>query len=380
VWALTQCRVRYRLVPLLRERWDVEDGLAVKATVLKALSELDPRLAAGLAAGVLAGAADAGLLLIAARACVAARMAWDERLHQAATAWMADGQVLPGFWWGDQDPFDDLVIALAAQGNADGAVRLVVTGLAYPVAGIRRKAAFCAGELARAYRSPAGALAGPLSAVAGDPDAGSWAISVLGELGEISAAAASRVAAVADVRSPDRHADEALACLIKLGDPRATQLLARDLGHRPCALAVAASQAWNQPPPLPCDPALLAAVRERLRSNGPPPCCLRCCGPGGRLPRRPFPKWPACCPRTSSTRPSRWRRSVAPSWPVCKRSAWRRQPGLCTSGWPQRSRCTRSPVRTARSGPPSRPACASAATSSRRRPRLPLRSAPRPRT
>jgi hypothetical protein len=84
---LAQCRAPDRLVPLLRERWDAERQPAVRAAVLKGLSVLDPGAAAGAAAGVLARPGDAGLRLIAAVACVAARVPWSGQVHQAATAW-----------------------------------------------------------------------------------------------------------------------------------------------------------------------------------------------------------------------------------------------------------------------------------------------------
>lgn len=99
VWALTQCRAPRRLVPLLRQRWDAETHDTVKAAVLKALSVLNPEGAAGLAEGVLAGSSGSGLRLMAATACVAAGIAWSDRLHEAATAWMASGDLLPGFFW-----------------------------------------------------------------------------------------------------------------------------------------------------------------------------------------------------------------------------------------------------------------------------------------
>lgn len=117
VWALTQCRAPGLLVPLLGPRWDAETHDTVKAAVLKALSVLDPEGAVGLAEGVLAGSYGSGLRLMAATACVAAGIAWSDRLHEAATAWMADGELLPGFFWDDRDPFADLVVALAAHDN-----------------------------------------------------------------------------------------------------------------------------------------------------------------------------------------------------------------------------------------------------------------------
>lgn len=275
VWALAQCRTAAGLAGLLRRRWDSETHPSARAAVLKALTELDPPAAAGLAADVLAGSGDAGLRLIAAAACAAAGVGWSDRLHEAATAWMAGGDLLPGFFWGDRDPFADLVIALAARGDPDASLRLVVTGLTSPVTGdVRKQVVWVAGELADSYRSPAAGLVAPLAAVAGDDTAGGAAIGLLRRLigvpatvGEF-AAVADRLVAVADARGPGRQADQALACLIELGDPRAAGLLGRDLPHRPFALDAAASAGRGQPArPLSFDPALFEAVREWLRAG-----------------------------------------------------------------------------------------------------------------
>ena len=188
VWALTQCRAPDRLVPLLRERWDAETRPTVQAAVLKALSVLDPGGAARIAEAVVDGSADSGLRLMASAACVAAGMDWTSRLYDAPTAWMADGDLLPGFFWGDRDPFSDLVVALAAHGHPGAALGLVVTGLTGPVAGgVRKKVAWAADELAEGYRSPAAGLVAPLAAVAGDDDAGPAAISLLRKLAVVPA-------------------------------------------------------------------------------------------------------------------------------------------------------------------------------------------------
>ena len=275
VWALTQCRAPGRLVPLLRQRWDAEPDLTVKATVLKALSVLDPQAAAAIAGEVAAGPGDAGLRLIAAAACVVAGVGWSGWLDEAATAWMADGGLPPGYFWGDRDPFADLVIALAAHGHPGAALRLVLSGLTGPVAeGVRKTVVWAADELAEGYRSPAPGLVAPLAAVTGEDDAGPAAVSLLRRLAGVPATAsafagaADQLAAIADVRGPGRRAAHALACLIELGDPRAAGLLARDLRHRPFALDAASSSARGRPgQPLPFNPSLLEAVRERLRAK-----------------------------------------------------------------------------------------------------------------
>ena len=132
-WALAKCRAPAELVGPLRRCWDGETHSAVRAAVLKALTALDPSAAAGVAADVLAGSGAASLRLIAATAFAAAGMDWSDRLHEAATAWMAGVDLLSGFFEGDRDPFADLVIALAARGDPGASLRLVVTGPTGPV-------------------------------------------------------------------------------------------------------------------------------------------------------------------------------------------------------------------------------------------------------
>jgi HEAT repeats len=260
VWALAQSRAPGRLVPLLRERWNAEPHPAVRANILKAVSVLDPETAASIAADQVAGQGDAGLRLIAARACVAAGQPWSDRLHDAATAWMADGDVLPGYPWGRGDAFTELVIALAAQGDTGAAVRLVTEGLTHPRAsGVHAKIIWSAHELAVGYRSPSPELIRPLAALVGEDGEAGWQATLLLRELDAVATAADQLATVAATSGDDGHADWALTCLVELGDPRASGLLARDLALRPFALDAAARSA------VPFDPGLFEAVRDRLR-------------------------------------------------------------------------------------------------------------------
>jgi len=337
VWALTQCQAPDRLVPLLRQRWNAETHPTVKATVLKALSVLDPQGAAGIAEGVLAGSAGPGVRLIAAAACVAAGMGWPDRLHDAAMAWMAEGELLPEFFWGDRDPFADLVITLAARGNPRAALGLVVRGLTGTVAaGVRKKVVWAADELAEAYRSPAAGLVAPLAVVAGDDDAGPATISLLRKLAGVPATArqftaiADQLAAVADVRGPGRRADQALACLIELGGPRP--------GCSPVTCRTAPSR-WTRRHPRP-----VAGRASRCHSTRP---CLRRCGSGcaprtwtttarsscsrscprgARPPNRRSQNYSRSCPGTRWAPAARWPRSPVPFRPPSRRSARPRRP------------------------------------------------------
>jgi len=272
---------------------------------------------------VLASSRDGGLRLIAAAACVAAGIPWSDRLHDAATAWMADGDVLPGFWCDDADPFSELVMALAGQGNPGAAVRLVAAGLACPVAGaVRARAVEGADSLTLAYRSPAQALAGPLAGAASDENAGLQAIKLLRTFADITTAA-DQLAAVADVRGRTAALTQHWPASSKHGDPRATSLLARDLRHRPVAVhAVANPLPRLPPPPLPFDADLLEAVRS---SYAPAPStrrpCWPCCAPGAPRPGPQSPRSSACRRGTRWARASRWHRPAAPSRPPRTRSA-----------------------------------------------------------
>jgi hypothetical protein len=274
IWALAQSQEPGQLVQLLGERWETETDPLVQVYIIKALSVLAPAAAASIAtdvlkrsAGVLTGSAGARLRLIAVRACVAAGQPWSDRLHAAATAWMADGEVLPGYWWGgDSELFGELVRALAGQGRSDAALGLVITGLTWPMPSkVPQRAIWTAGGLAEVYRIPFPALVRELAALAAeDNDVGLSAVSLLHKLGDASAGA-DRLAPVAGAPGPSRRADTALACLIDIDDPRAARLLARGLRDRPFALTAAAERARSQQ--LPFDPVLLDAVRDRLRAQ-----------------------------------------------------------------------------------------------------------------
>jgi hypothetical protein len=74
---------------------------------------------------------------------------------------------------------------------------------------------------------------------------------------------ADRLVGIADAAGPDRRADEALALLIDIGDPRAPAMLTRELRHRPTALTTAAGHKRA----LPFDPMLLDAIRDLLRDE-----------------------------------------------------------------------------------------------------------------
>jgi hypothetical protein len=133
-------------------------------------------------------------------------------------------------------------------------------------------AAWAMGQFAERYRVPGPELAAALvPAVADESSRRSalWLLRTL-DLGAAARAGSSRALAdvlfaAADTRQPDLTANDALACLLDLGDPRAPGLLARDLRQRAEVLGsggiVESSRPWMA---LGFDPGLLDAIRGVL--------------------------------------------------------------------------------------------------------------------
>ncbi|XXZ52143.1 hypothetical protein AAGT00_30825 [Streptomyces cavourensis] len=131
-------------------------------------------------------------------------------------------------------------------------------------------------------------------------------------------------------------------------DPvRAAPLLARDLENRPRAFAAACGGPVGSLPPLPYDPALLAAVRRRLGAMEPGSMALPrlaalllSWGPdaGPAVPEllAALPAYPGSCqrcwpPSAGPSSAARWRRRSAP-WPgPLRRTTGSRLPALSTN-------------------------------------------------
>jgi hypothetical protein len=299
---------------VLQAWWEEgEADPSVRCTLLRAMLELDPAVAASLAVAI-DGDPRPDELLIAAWACAAGGEPWTPLLHDAATAWVTEGLGLPTWWWRSgadrHDPFAGLLRVLAARGDAGIAAEVAADALAQ-VTPARQGSAlqdivWAIEDFAQAYRVPLEVLAvavaraasgaaadlgarvsalsllrelGPLP-VAADlahaiADAGgedlaedqalAYALSLLRELGPLPVAA-DLAHAIADAGGEDLAEDQALAYLIELGDPRAPLLLAAYLPNRPKALLAAAAK----PEGMFC-PDLLEAVRDRLRADRPRP-------------------------------------------------------------------------------------------------------------
>jgi len=272
-WALAQCPDMPGLIQALRDQWGSEASPDVRGQLLKAVSVVAPAQATPLATSVIAGAVpgrNAAERLIAAWCLVASGTPWTPSLREAATAWLAGGLDPAKNNWNHEEPFPGLLRDLAARGDLAVAVELAVTAIDQAQDPAARKAAVWAAEkLALEYRVPALALADVLARTAADAEAGLGALSLLRQFGPIPDAA-DAVCAVADRPGPDRTADEALACLLEWGDPRAPGLLARDLADRPFALRLTSDSFAGGPGKavtIPFNRELLHAIRVLLAAR-----------------------------------------------------------------------------------------------------------------
>jgi hypothetical protein len=238
---------------VLREWWEGgEADPSVRCALLRAMLELDPAVAALLAVAV-NGDPSPGELLIAAWACAVGGVPWTPDLQSAATAWVTAETGLPWGWWrSDADrhePFAGLLSALAARGHAGIAAEVAADALAQ-VTPARQGSAlqdivWAVKDLAQAYRVPlevlAVAVARAAAGAAADPKARKSALSLLRQFGPVPEAAGP-AHTVADAGGEDPAADQALAYLVEVSDPRAPLLLAAYLPNRPQALLAAAAK------------------------------------------------------------------------------------------------------------------------------------------
>jgi hypothetical protein len=240
-WALAQSGPTEEVFPALRQQWDVEVVPSIRATLLRAMSVLDPTQGCRIAERVLATGA-ASERLVAALVCVSAGLPWTTEVSGAAAAWLAGGLDLDPSWWADQNdgPLACLLIELASRGDLGAAVQFstecinLATG---PKA--RADVAWAMDQFATRYRVSAPEIAAALVPAIADESSRRNALWLLGALDLVPLAGSGSFVALADalfvaadVRHHDPTADDALACLFDLGDPRAAGLLARDLPHR----------------------------------------------------------------------------------------------------------------------------------------------------
>ena len=273
-WALAQSGPAAGVFPALCARWDGEGDPPVRAALLRAMSELDPLQALSTADRVLASGTP-GERFVAAWARVTAGLPWTRDDSQAAAAWFAAGLDLQPGWWPGQDgvPLEGLLMDLAGRGDLDAATACGLECLAQAGSSAARAAAVWAlDRLAERYRVPGPELAAALVPAVADEASRRNALRLLRML-DLAAAAragsfralADALFAAADTRQPDLAANDALACLLDLGDPEAPGLLACDLRHRAEVLATGciaeSSRPWMA---VDFDPGLLDAIRGVL--------------------------------------------------------------------------------------------------------------------
>ncbi|MFI0734100.1 hypothetical protein ACH4S9_34655 [Streptomyces sp. NPDC021225] len=282
----------------IRARWAEESDPALCSALLSACRIAGPDVAAEIAAGELGPDRDPEIRLVAALNLVRDGASWTDELEAAAITWARQGSEaepverwfdMDSVDWKDTDPddqsFELLLQLLADRGELPVALRLLDAVLAAegPGAGTRGRRALAAIEpLCVQFRAAPALLAPRLASLVTHQDlvVAGTAIEQLRRLGEegrpaadalLTHASGERVAEAEDefdAEDADEVADNALAALVDLGDPRAVPLLARDLPHRKEALETAAGispSSRHDKPSVPFDPRLLDAARDLIR-------------------------------------------------------------------------------------------------------------------
>lgn len=307
-----------RVMSLLEQSWRVETDPEMRCGVLGSAMVQNPLRARLLAESVLDDTQPPPLRLAAALACVRGGRVWDDDLAAAGSACVRAGLEQPVWGW-EQEPYGELVAAVAENAGASAAAEFVTRALAQdagPITASMRYAALSAADdLVSRYRSAASILAEPVAALVRDRRIGSKALHLLRSLGtppdpehvetvaEIAADANAEIpidpagnsagsSEVDPARShdPDPDPDLALACLIEWADPRAAPLLAANLTTRPRALQAAADLPDRCPgTALAFDAGLLEAIRTRLRDTDGPETPHQQMSPGDMVNRQNQP-------------------------------------------------------------------------------------------
>lgn len=172
-WTLAQCRAGDEAFAAVRAQWAAEEKPAVRATLLKAMSELAPARALPLTVQAAASGASAGERLVAAWACVTAGRPWDDGLQAASLAWLSEGLDLENGWWGDSNhgPFAALLFDLAGRGDFAAAAGLAVASLALATGpGALGRAAWDVEQFTDQYRVPVSELTAALERLTPGPE------------------------------------------------------------------------------------------------------------------------------------------------------------------------------------------------------------------
>lgn len=268
-WAVSHTRATALALPALRARWDGESDSAARAEVLAGIARLDPRAAVVAAAAALGPSQAAEVRMAAVFAHLDADAPWTEALHTVMLSLLPADSLGSGFDHERGEPLAAVVEALLNRGrrpDREAAFALVDVALHDERAAVRAEALWAADRACMRSRSAPGRLLEGLRAAAVDETSVVAMASLLGRLGRVAAPVSDILAPLAG-RNPDEdddHADRALAALVLVAPEQAAPLLAAGLGRRPRALDAVAGFRSPAAFALPCDAALLDAVRDRL--------------------------------------------------------------------------------------------------------------------
>ncbi|NUP51232.1 MAG: hypothetical protein HOW97_28560 [Catenulispora sp.] len=288
-WVLAQTRDADRYIAPLAERWQVETNADVRGGLLHALHLVDPVITDVRARRLLGADEPAQVRTTAVYVLASSAGApWDAEMAEAASAWMtAKTDDYRGQPWHVR--FQHLVPVVLRTHGAEVAVSLVAPALDADRAAsdeILLRGVGSAQTLVMRSRGAARLLLPSLaSLVHASAEVSDAALAVLRLIGPSAApSAAETMLAIADRPRSGQdantnadtdtdtdtdtttEADSALSTLFEWGVPAATDLLARDLPHRPRALEAAAKASTEQPDRFPFHAGLFTAIRSRLQA------------------------------------------------------------------------------------------------------------------
>lgn len=265
-WAAAMTGATDTAYGVLRDRFAVETDPQVRAELLGGLVHLDPAGTVTLATRAAGPDEPAEVRIAALMGCVDAGADWGPGHHDAMLALLPADHLVAGRIDLDRsEPLQYVVSSLLLRNtpsDRDGAYALLAAALRTGRPEVLAEAAWASESAVQISRSARERLAGPLcDAILLDPEITEAVLPLLRLLGGHAAQAGPVLARLA--ARDDGRADQALAALVDVDPERAVPLLARDLARRPRALDAACGGLFGSPR-VPCDAALLAAVRARL--------------------------------------------------------------------------------------------------------------------
>ncbi|MFF8532328.1 HEAT repeat domain-containing protein [Streptomyces sp. NPDC015532] len=273
-WAVAQCRQAAgpAASAALGRRWETEADPVVRADVLSACVRIDRAAAHHLCVAALAASEPSPVRVAGLLAAVRTGRPWDSELA-AVVAALAPLQPHTSGSVSEGSPLWALAAGLYERGSVAEAIEVVVAALERAVEATRvgvdprpavAEATWAAESLALRSRTAPSRLLPAMLPLLDTAATAAYVLEAVSQWGEPVPQAVPALVALAEGTS--EVADLALAVLVSLGAPEASDLLARHLPQRPLALEAASALASTRrpPAPLPCTTPLLDAVRERL--------------------------------------------------------------------------------------------------------------------